>query len=93
MVKLVCRILCLVILFFGAIEFLELGVFGDLLLLILGGITIANICEFKDSKPVGVIIIVDEFRRLRSNFSLEVKGGYGQSRKTEHKRGYSLAGD
>ena len=74
-------------------NFLDLGIFGDLLLLVLGLTTISSICSLKDSNSGGVILIVDKFRVLRRNFSWEASNGNRQQGSKRIPRRYTLAGD
>lgn len=74
-------------------SFLDLGIFGDLLLLALGLVTLSSICSLKDSNSEGVILIVDKFRALRRNFSWEARNGNRQQGSKRIPRRYSLVRD
>lgn len=80
MCKLVLRVAVLLGLMIGLCRLLDLGLFGEILLMILSIITLSSVCGLKDSNNRGVILIVDKFRVLRDRMSLEAWDGRLQSR-------------
>jgi len=65
---------------------------GNILILILGLVTMSRCRVFKDPNSPNVILIVDEFRKLRSNFRWEALNNGRKTRKDIWGR-YSLARD
>lgn len=78
--SLVLRVVVFLGLMIGLCILLDLGSYGELMIVILSTITLSSVCGLKDSNRRGVIIIVDKFRVLRDRMSLEAWDGRLQSR-------------
>ena len=86
------QVLVLVISFLLLCSFLDPINSEDILYLILALVTISRFRGFKDSNTPNVILIVDEFRKLRTRFRREALDNGRKTRKDIWGR-YSLARD